>query len=372
INSYIVFEGNSDLWTERSYANNSVELNFTLEAPACVGGLAIDKRIVAPAANNIVPADNIVRYEVDLTYLASATQALDIARFRDVPTPVCNSDDLLCGEFDTINVVGCQVISGTATCPASFPIVDGEIDVSWGTANATTIANGAAFEPGSVVRITLEAQLANETFNLNELDNTASFASDPASPIFGSTLYAEDTELISVIAPDSMVINKQVTPTSVQPGDTVTYTVEVINNGPANGIGSVMTDVMAANLLADNPSGYQNISCAVISTTPPLRDPVTLADCSNVTITNNGTGGFVVNFTGNWLANSGYRFTFNVIAPAGEDSVENTAVLTPPPSSAAQRFNGEHDSTANFRLPPAADYGDLPTSFNAGDEPYHL
>ncbi|MCK5921386.1 MAG: DUF11 domain-containing protein, partial [Methylococcales bacterium] len=233
----------------------------------------------------------------------------------------------------------------------------------------------AAFEPGSVVRITLEAELTNENGNLNELENTASFASDPASPIFGSTLYAEDTELISTIAPDSMVINKQVSPTSAQPGDTITYTIEVINNGPTNGIGAVMVDTMPTNLMADNPSGYQNISCEVISTAPPLLSPVSLADCNNVAITNNGIAGFVVNFTGDWLLNTGYRFIFNAIAPEDADSVENTAVLTPPPSTAVQRFNGVQDSTTNFRILIAYDYGDLPDSFdttNAADGPYHL
>ncbi|MEM7132027.1 MAG: GEVED domain-containing protein [Chloroflexota bacterium] len=55
--------------------------------------------------------------------------------------------------------------------------------------------------------------------------------------------------------------------------------------------------------------------------------------------------------TGSWVANSGYRITFEATAPAEGISIENTAELTPPAQSATQRFAGVQNSTTNFRTP---------------------
>lgn len=357
-------------YQERDAANDKSRLTFQVEIPACTGSLEIDKRIVAPATSNILPADGIVRYEVDLTYPATNGGALDVARFTDIPVPGCDgwSAGTTCADADVINVVGCAVISGTAACPSSIPIgqkraqdgtlsaiTAGTIDTRWGTSNAANVSGGAAFEPGSTIRVTLDVEVSNASALLNELSNTAAFASDPESSQYGPGLYAEDTELMSLPKPDSMVLKKSVIPTDAELGETLTYTLEVINNGPADGQGAYIEETLPTKLLAMNPSGYANISCAPITTSPPLLPGPNIADCANVNITNNGTAGFRVDMTGPWSLNSGYRFTFEAVAPREGTSVVNTATLTPPPATSTQRFGTVQDSTANVRTPDAVD-----------------
>ncbi|MEM7132028.1 MAG: hypothetical protein AAF702_37305, partial [Chloroflexota bacterium] len=182
--------------TERDDSNNQSGLTFQMEVPACVTTLEIDKRTVVPAAVDVVPADGIVRYEVDLTYPATAASALDVARFTDIPALDCGGiyNPTNCADYEVINVVSCSVTSGTATCPPSIPIGqqlnqdgsltaidEGTIDTRWGTPNATSVAGGAAFEPNSSITIILEAQLTNGGENLAGVENTAAFASDPDS-----------------------------------------------------------------------------------------------------------------------------------------------------------------------------------------------
>ncbi len=374
----------SGVISERDAGNNASSLSFQMEVPDCAASLEIDKRTVVPIANDVVPADGIVRYEIDLTYPASAANALDVARFTDIPGLDCGGPSYapnpeICADYNVINVVGCVVTSGNAVCPADIPIGEqlaqdgtltpieaGTIDTRWGTPSATDLAGGAAFEPDSSITITLEAQLTNVDRNLSEVRNTAAFASDPDASIFASGMYVEDTELLAVENVDLMTLQKAVGPTDANAGDTITFTLDLINNGPADGQGAYVTDTVPANLLVDNPAGYTNIQCAPLTTAPPLATGPNTADCANVTITNNGAAGFQIDMAGSWQMNSGYRITFEAIAPLDGTSVENTAILVPPPPSATQKFTGVADSTVNFRTPSAFDLALRKTLVTAG------
>ena len=359
-------ETHTTIFDERTLANNESYVDAQIEIPACVTAIQIDKQIVSPAASNILPASGLVQYTIDLTYPAAATQALDVARFTDTPTVDC-SNSLLgsgCVNWEIVSFDSCTVTSGSAVCPTQLPIgqqlaqngtqtpiAAGAIDTSWGTPNATSVANGAAFNPGSSIRITLTAQASNEVSPIAVLHNEAAFASDPASSLFGGGLYTEDAVSVSPPSPDSMVMRKQVSPSDAQRGETIVYTVEIINNGPSDGQGAVLTDALPADLLTSNPAGFANWTCTALTTAPPLFKAPNTADCANVTVTNNGAAGIQVEMTGSWPLNSGYRFTFEAIAPDAGVSVDNTAVLTPPPATSTQRFGVAQDSTTNVRTP---------------------
>jgi uncharacterized repeat protein (TIGR01451 family) len=357
---------------DRSTGNNNSTLTLQVQIPACVQALEIDKQIAAPAAADVLPASGIVEYTVDLTYPAAAGTALDVAQFTDIPDAECSNGDYgsSCVDWEIAEYVSCSVISGTAACPPSVPIgqkraqdgtltptAAGTIDTRWGTPNATSVAGGAAFEPGSTIRLTLRAQASSEVDPIGQLLNTAAFASDPESSLFGYGMYTEDTVAISPPSADSMVLNKQVNPSAAAAGETIVYTLEAINNGPSDGQGAYIEDALPAELLAANPAGFTNIQCAPITTVPPLLKGPNVADCNNVAITNNGASGFRIDMTGPWVFNSGYRFTFEAIAPEEGTSVKNLARLVPPPSTNVQRFNAPTDSTVNFRTPDTVAIG---------------
>ncbi|MEM7535290.1 MAG: hypothetical protein AAF639_24145 [Chloroflexota bacterium] len=344
------------LYNNRNAVNDRDRLEFQVAIPDCAVALDIEKRTIIPANGDPIPRDGILRYEVDLIYPTAATGALDVARFTDIPSSSTSNVEL-------INVVSCTVIAGNAQCPANIPIgqmlmqdgsltsiTAGTIDARWGTPGAANVAGGAAFEPGSTVRVVLEAQAIGNLKGDVDVDNDATFGSDPDSSIVGAVLLAEADVSDSSSTNNQFVLQQKVGPTDAAQGELLTFTIDVMNNGINDATSSYITNTVPAALLANNPAGFTNIVCTPLTTVPPLLPFPSIADCANVTITNNGAGGYQIDMTGSWPAYSGYQFTFNANAPAAGTSFDNEAYLVGP-DPLVVNFGLNQISTVNVRTP---------------------
>ncbi|MEZ4661564.1 MAG: hypothetical protein R2911_28770 [Caldilineaceae bacterium] len=84
----------------------------------------------------------------------------------------------------------------------------------------------------------------------------------------------------------------------------------------------------------------------------PTAGRSAIADCNNVTITNNGAMASRLTMSGSWPAFSGYRFAFEACASRG------TSIKTPRSDAAAchqhTALQRATNSTVNFRTPDIA------------------
>ena len=291
--------------------------------PPCVpGALAIDKQILLPATATSIPPSGEISWSVTLTN-ASPTATLDIPHFID-QTFAFGVD------ADIVNI-SCSVLSGGAQCPAT-PVVAGvqtpasgptsplasplDIDHEWGFVGNNT------FPPGSSIEFVITAQLANPDSTFGCISNTASFngQSDP-----NGWIQAQDSAVSCPPPGPDLSLQKSVSPQIAGPGDTVTYTVTVVNIGTASADGAVLIDPFPAALLPSNTNGYINVSCTDISNSSFIPNPQGTAVCPTITSNANGLQATITSFG----PNSALQFSYQAVMPQSVVSVDNLATVLP-------------------------------------------
>lgn len=305
-------------------------VDYYIGHPPCSSGtLAIEKEILPPADATTIPATGLISYRLTLSN-TSSTETLDIAHLFD--TPFASGVDI---EVD--NIV-CNTLSGGALCP-STPIVPGlktpavgtptplpnpyDIDHEWGAVGDNT------FPPNSSIEVIVTFKLSNPTRHFGCMMNNAYFSgeNDPTGWV-----PADDWTTVCPPKSPELSLQKKVSPQIAAPGSWVTYTLIVTNIGSADADGTVLLDPLPPMLLADNPSGYSNVTCADITGSGFIPNPQGTAVCPSVTSNVSGLSATIATFG----ANTALQFTYQALmpdVPVAPLSVDNNAtVMAPSPS----------------------------------------
>lgn len=312
--------------------------------PPCTPGvLEIDKQILPPATGTSIPVSGEISWSITLTN-ASTTETLDIPRFID-QTFAFGVDT------DIVNIT-CNPISGGAQCPTT-PVVPGvhtpasgptsplanplRIDHEWGSVGNNT------FPPGGSIEFVVTAQLANPTSNFGCISNQVAFTgqNDP-----NGWIPADDSAVSCPPPGPDLSIQKSVSPQIAGPGDTVTYTVTVVNIGPASADGALLFDPLPPALLPTNPGGYGNVSCSDISSSAFIPNPQGTAGCPPITSNTTGLQTTIASLG----PNSALEFTYQAVMPQSVVSVDNLATVSAPSSGGLSFSAGTSQSQQNVQV----------------------
>lgn len=327
--------------------------------PCTPGALEIDKEILPPATDTSIPLSGEISWSITLTN-ASASETLDIPRFID--------ETFAFGIDADIGNIDCNVVSGGAQCP-STPVVPGlqtpasgpttplanplHIDHEWGSVGNNT------FPPGGSIEFVITAQLANPTSSFGCIFNQVGFngQNDP-----NGWIPAQDSAVSCPPAGPELSVQKQVTPQIAEPGDTVTYTVTVVNIGSASADGTVLLDPLPPALLPANPGGYGNVSCADISNSGFIPNPQGMAVCPPITSDATGLQATIASLG----PNSGLEFTYQAEMPQSVVSVDNLVTVSAPSPGGLSFGAGTSQSQQNVQVrnqppeePPPGEPGDV-------------
>lgn len=312
--------------------------------PPCTPGvLEIDKQILPPATATSIPLSGEISWSITLTN-ASATETLDIPRFID--------ETFAFGvDADIVNIA-CNVISGGAQCP-STPVVPGvqtpasgptstlanplHIDHEWGSVGNNT------FPPGGSIEFVITAQLANPSSNFGCISNQAAFNGQND---LNGWIPAQDAAVSCPPPGPELSLQKRVSPQIALPGSVVTYTVTVINIGAAAADGAVFVDPLPPALLADNPSGYTNVSCTDITASSFVPNPQGTAVCPIVVSNAGGLNATIATFG----ANTALQFTYQAVMPATDISIDNLGTVSAPSPSGLSFGSGTAQSRQNVQV----------------------
>lgn len=217
-----------------------------------------------------------------------------------------------------------QLTGATWNCAAS---AGSSCDATAGTGAINTKVN---LLPNGAATFTLTATILATASG--SVANSASVA--PPSGVSDNNMNnnsATDSDLINAVA--DLGIVKTANKTSVIRGETLTYTIEVTNNGPSAANGATVTDALPAGLI----NATWNCSATVGSS------------CGQA----NGTGS--INTTVNLAA--GGKATFVVTATVANnfagDTLGNTAVVAPPPETTDPNNNNQSSTTVTTVAPSA-------------------
>jgi uncharacterized repeat protein (TIGR01451 family) len=311
--------------------------------PCTPGALEIDKAILPPATGTTIPVSGEISWSVTLTN-ASASETLDIPRFVD--------ETFAFGVDATIVNIDCNALSGGAQCPPT-PVLPGvqtpasgptsplsnplHIDHEWGAIGDNT------FPPGGSIEFVITAQLANPTSMFGCVFNQAAFNA-PNDP--NGWIPAEDSATSCPPPAPELSVQKTVSPQMAAPGDTVTYTVTVVNIGSASADGAVLVDPLPPALLPANPGGYVNVSCNDISNSTFIPNPQGTAVCPPITSGPTGLQATVAAFG----PNTGLEFTYQAVMPDSIVSVDNQATVSAPSSGGLSFGAGTAQSQQNVQV----------------------
>ncbi|QJB32196.1 DUF11 domain-containing protein [Chitinophaga oryzae] len=191
-------------------------------------------------------------------------------------------------------------VSWTATATGSASITGGSPLNGTGNINITTSLPAGS---GNGVTIVIRGRIPAAT-PAGTITNTAS-----ATPAGGTPVTSQVTT--SITNDPALVITKN-GPATLDAGDSITYTVEVINNGASDAVGAVITDNIPAQIQG-------------------ARWTATATGAAAVTAGSAGTSGNV-SVTANIPAGAGNKITIVVrgkVDPAITGTLTNTATVTP-------------------------------------------
>ena len=338
---------------------------YRLAEPPCPtnGVVAVSKTLTSPVlpatpnGSNTVYAGAIangpVTYQVVINNASGNGTGFDVVSFSDEqPRLTCRDGNVSnpsgqpggdrCGVV-VVTSLNCSA-SGGAVCPsasqrndavAAAPGNGGNLLVSWGTpGDFTTLQDGAS------VTFTVGYTVSGVNQFTGSLDNTGS-----ATAKFGvGSVTAASTATVNLPFAAGISMSKTVDKLQAAAGETVTYTIDVVNGG--NGLqagGAVFTDPLPAGL-----SAFGTPTCVGIA--GPSPNPG-IGNCPGV-ITNDGSG--IQATLPPIPANSGMRFTITAVAPVGGivTSVNNAAQVVAP---ALGGGTNTLRATTNFAIPSAAE-----------------
>ncbi len=204
--------------------------NYGQQVPlGLVGDLAIEKD---DGVNSVVAGDNLT---YTLTVSNNGPTGL---------TGVTVSDILPAGLTFVSSVSGCTESNGTVTCPIGALAGDGGAMLSF----------VAAVDPGQT----------------SDISNPAAVMGNEADPDPGNNT---SNHVTPVISEADLEITKDDGVTSIVPGNNLTYTLTVTNNGPSNSSGGALSDDLPTGLtFVSSASGCAELAGTVTCTFGSLAD----------------------------------------------------------------------------------------------------
>lgn len=323
---------------ERDTTNNRASTDLTIQIPECSGSpLAISKRAVTA----MLGRDHVAKYKVTVTNPGPV--ALDLPRLVETFAP------------DAPATVECIGTTGGGLCPVFVPEqgtrygADGsqtpisasgdgaaQFDFVWGELGKDTMPAGST--------VTFAVTVDYPASYIGAATNTATFSGDPASTR-ATWPSVSDTATVSAASGHSFAVRKSVSPTQPRPGQTVTFTLDLINVG-VDSAPAYFNDALTSTLAVANPLGFTDLSCRPITEADQILDPlrsVATTSCPDFTSTSSGLTAEIQSFA----ANSGLHLTYQAIAPATASGAPNTAELV---NDLNQATIGDAVAQANFAV----------------------
>ncbi len=291
---------------------------------ACDTKLGITKSVAAPATSSNIPVSGVVSFNIVVSNL-STTQSIGRPRLIDIVSLNAAASATM-----TVTSITCSPTAGAALCPPASSLIAGsampagtaigatDIDITWGSAGASTMP------PSSAVTFVVTYALNAPKPAFSGLSNVATVRADNEPLAWGAQ---SATAFISVPTAPIISVQKRVATQIVATGGTAFYTVDVVNAGGSAASNVLFIDNLPAALIASNPTGYSVVACTNISATMPTPQGTVTCPTSIGTATG-------LNFTiASLPPNTALRFTYQAKMPASEVSVENFVTVAPGSSS---------------------------------------
>jgi len=238
-----------------------------------------------------------------------APQADLVTTNSDSPDPVVSGANITYAQSVTNNgpdtattVVFSQIL------PASVGFVSMTSPAGWSCSTPAAGASGsiscsaASLANGGTANFTLVVKTLALSGTVNVTTSASSAVNDPN----GANTNVTATTTINGPTNADLSITKTTPTTNAAPGNTITYTITLTNNGPHNATGVTMTDNLPATLLFQSITPPAGFTCG---TTP------TVGTSGTVTC----TGGTIINGT------SAVFTLVTTVAPSASGSIVNSA-----------------------------------------------
>ncbi len=327
VNAYVA--GSTDPVTaDRQLVNDTATTSFTVLVKACTDTLTIDKTVAYPATDadpetDTMGLDRKVSY--DITVKNTSPHALDLPHLVDLPYPMPASSTITC-DSETLGAA-CPTFTPSAGVAYRADGTTGPIDPDavydfvWGQAGAPTMPAGSSV----TFHVTLQYPLTGAP---PAPSNVATFTGDSASTT-GLWVMVRDAVTLNVPYGATLALQKIVSPTQPKPGQTVTYTVDLINGYPEDAADVHFSDPVGPVLAPTNPAGFASLACRPLTEADgvlTLRGTQTMGAATCPDFVSDSTG---ITATMPLLpALSGLRLTYTAVAPLESASAENIASLT--------------------------------------------
>ncbi len=309
------------LGSDRTTSNDDVQVPLSVNLPACDQTLAVTKTISAPG----VPASGLLDYTIVVTNTSANT--------LDLPKLIDYTNDTLA----PVMTITCQSTTLGAVCPSFTPqqgvkvLADGSsrpingldttqnvlpaFDFVWGSPGAATMP------PNSTVTFHVTAQYPVGQIPLS---NIVLFTGAEESltgrwPTVGATAGP------TVPSAGAFGVAKSVAPQQALPGQTVSYSVDALNY-VTDATNVAFNDAVSAAMAAANPAGFSNLACRPLTTADNVFPPTTTVVAATCPVFTSAASGITATIP-LFPANSGFRLTYNAIAPATSSSVPNIVQL---------------------------------------------
>ncbi|WP_027482784.1 beta strand repeat-containing protein [Deinococcus pimensis] len=276
-------------------ANNSSSVSTTVAAKA---DLSIVKTLTSPSGT--VYAGDALTYTVTVTNNGpSAAQSVSV--LDTLPVGVTQS-----------SVTG-VTLAGAAVTP-TYGTSGSQTTMTMPT--VTTLNSGASL----TYTVTVTAPSVNASTSVT---NTASVSSATADLVSGNNTSSVGTTITPKA--DLAVTSKSHTPGVFNVNTVVTYTIDVVNNGPSAVTGASVTDVLPAGLTFANAAG--DVTCVVTGTGTCGASTYTSATRTlalPLNLTSGATARITVRVTVSGAAGTVIRNTATISVPAGVADLDTT------------------------------------------------
>ena len=333
-------------WVETVTTNNTSVANSTTVLPPCVTGhhLTLDKTVSPPSTETTLGAGDVAAFDVLVGN--DGTSGMDLVTLSDSTYILCSNGGYSynsnpCGELGSPTIT-CTVVDITVggICPSGVLAFDEEFGrLTWGT-----LGDFSTLPAGSSLRFNISFAVTGRNANTAVVQNEARVWG-PGLAVVREADYDEtgttpsqvgpiDTATITLPPPPGLSIAKSVDLPLAAPGDTVTYTVTVLN-------GAITTQPAGLRFADPVPAGldsFTSVACTPIM--GPSAAPLIPAVCPGV-ISNDANG--IAATLPAVPGNSGLKFTITAIATDQLSSVNNSASVN--------NANAGLRATTNFATP---------------------
>ncbi|MGB7326927.1 MAG: SdrD B-like domain-containing protein [Rubripirellula sp.] len=309
--------------TTSNFANGVITVNFDAipvgETRTFTVAATVNNDAVGDASGNVVNPASVTSAGTELdttnnssTATTSLTPVFDIVvdKTVDSATPAIGSTVTYTVTLTNDGPSRAEGIVLTDAIPAGLTFVSATMGTQAGTVSGSNISFPAvALAPSATTSATL-----NFTVNSDAAGTITNTASVPDLSAAGENDITNNSDAIDITVTPvvDLAITKAVSDTTAAAGDSLTYTINVVNNGPSSATNVVVTDTLPAGV-------------TLTGGTRPDGSAFTTAGGSGITI-----NGDQITVTGGDLASAGtFSFTVTGTIDSGVSSIQtNTASVT--------------------------------------------